>query len=374
MRGRFHQGQDKWMHINQMMRDRKIGILSLQETHLSPDDVADIHKIFEKRLQVYASIDPASPQSKGVAIVINKELSNIVGIQSKELIPGRALHLTIPWHGNSKIMVIAVYAPNDATENANFLNLLETKTRNLPKPDFTLGDFNMVEDAIDRLPHHKDPNVVTDAMLNLKARLHLQDGWRQTFPALKGYTFLQSATGSQSRLDRILVPEGILRNLSDWTIESPGIHTDHQLVSVKYSDPKMPFIGKGRWVLPIHLLKDKKVMDQIHALGKELEARLDNIKGNRTAEDNPQLIFKSFKDEIITVFRDRAKVLIPKMDKDINMLRQELKETLNNLLMGEEERRTESAALQEKIDATEKVRHMKIRDNTAARPQNSGPQ
>jgi hypothetical protein len=73
MRGRFHRGEDKWMRINQIMRDRKIGILAVQETHLSPADVDDIHKIFEKRLQVYATIDPASPQSKGVAIVINKE-------------------------------------------------------------------------------------------------------------------------------------------------------------------------------------------------------------------------------------------------------------------------------------------------------------
>lgn len=30
MRGRFTQGVDKWSHINQMVRDKKIGILALQ--------------------------------------------------------------------------------------------------------------------------------------------------------------------------------------------------------------------------------------------------------------------------------------------------------------------------------------------------------
>ncbi|KAJ7168416.1 Endonuclease/exonuclease/phosphatase, partial [Mycena crocata] len=347
MRGRFHRGEDKWIHINQIVRDRKIGILALQETHLSPNDVEDIHKVFEKRLQIYATIDPASPQSKGVAIVINKEISNIIGIKTHELIPGRALHLTIPWHAEAELTVLAVYAPNDAEENARFLDLLEVKTRNLRKPDIVLGDFNMVEDGIDRLPHHKDPNVVVEAMRKLKSKHNLRDGWRSTFPDEKGYTFLQSATNSQSRIDRVLVTEKVLKNSSDWKIESPGIHTDHQLLSMKCSDPKMPFIGKGRWVLPLHLLKDKKAMDKVYALGKEMEARLENAKDHRSDEENPQTIFKKFKDEIITVFRQRAKILVPNMDREINNMKKELKNTLNTSLIGEEERRTEAAALQE---------------------------
>ncbi|KAJ7136378.1 Endonuclease/exonuclease/phosphatase, partial [Mycena crocata] len=347
MRGRYHQGKDKWEHINQIVRDRKIGILALQETHLSPDDVDNVHKLFGKRLQVFASIDPASPQAKGVAIVINKEISNIIGIKTKEVIPGRALHLTIPWHGESELTILAVYAPNDAGENARFLDLLETKTQGLHKPDILLGDFNMVEDGIDRMPHHKDPRSVTDAMRNIKAKWGLQDGWRQTNPDDKGYTFLQSATESQSRIDRILVTEGIFKHSSDWTIESPGIHSDHQLVSMKYSDPKIPFIGKGRWVLPLHLLKDKTVMNKVYALGKEMEARLENTKNNRTEDENPQVIFKKFKDEITHAFRDRAKVLIPKMDKEISELGKKLKNTLNSPLIGEEGRRTEAAAIQE---------------------------
>jgi hypothetical protein len=83
MRGRFHNGADKWLNINQIMRNKKIGILALQETHLSPKDVDDVHRLFGKRLQVFATIDPASPQSKGVAIVINKDLSNPMARRQK---------------------------------------------------------------------------------------------------------------------------------------------------------------------------------------------------------------------------------------------------------------------------------------------------
>ncbi|KAJ7763069.1 Endonuclease/exonuclease/phosphatase [Mycena metata] len=346
MRGRFHQGQDKWLYINQIMRSRRIGVLGLQETHLSPGEVDDIHKIFGKRLQVYASIDPASPQSKGVAFVVNKEISNIEGIETEELIPGRALRISIPWHGESRVTGVVAYAPNDPTENARFLDILETKLRRR-KPDFVLGDFNMVEDAIDRMPHHKDANVVTEAMLEFKSKLHLIDGWRRAFPDLKSYTFLHAATGSQSRIDRVLLTENMMKYTYDWTIESPGIHTDHQLLSMKYSDPNLPFIGKGRWVLPLRLLKDKKVMEQVYALGKEMEARLEGLGDNRSDEDNPQKIWKSFKDEITELFRERDKVMVPKMEKDIKSLKEKMNKTLNNPLIGEEERRTEESPLHE---------------------------
>ncbi|KAJ7626816.1 hypothetical protein FB45DRAFT_749551, partial [Roridomyces roridus] len=144
MRGRYHKGEDKWMRINQLVREKRIGIAAIQETHLSPDDVEDIHKLFGKRLQVYATIDPASPQSKGVALIVNKELLPIEQIKTKSVVPGRALHMTIPWHGESKLSILAAYAPNDPAENAAFLDGMEEKTRGLAKPDISLGDWNMV--------------------------------------------------------------------------------------------------------------------------------------------------------------------------------------------------------------------------------------
>jgi hypothetical protein len=183
----------------------------------------------------------------------------------------------------------------------------------------------------------------------------------------KAYTLLQSATGSQSRINRILVTGEVFNNSSDWTIEPSGIHTDHQLISMRYSDPEMPFSGKGCWVLPLYLLKDKKVMTQVYELGKRAESRLEEAKDNRTHDENPQTIFKNFKDEITVVFRERAKIRSSKMDADIKYLKEDLAETLNDPLMGEDEQKEECASIQEKLDTTERVRFQKICDNTAAR-------
>ncbi|KAF8128324.1 hypothetical protein K438DRAFT_1645470, partial [Mycena galopus ATCC 62051] len=94
---------------------------------------------------------------------------------------------------------------------------------------------------------------------------------------------------------------------------------------------------------------------------------MENIRGKRTHDDNPQLILKSMKEDFTGIFRQQEKVAIPKMEKDIREMKDELKKTLNDPLMGEDERQTEAAAVQEKIDATERIRFQKIRDNTAAR-------
>jgi hypothetical protein len=92
--------------------------------------------------------------------------------------PGRALHLTIPWHADKEMTVLAAYRPNDPTENAEFLNCMEEKLRSLTKPGVCLGDLSMVEDPIDRLPHHSDHDAPTQAMREFKSKFKLIDGWQ----------------------------------------------------------------------------------------------------------------------------------------------------------------------------------------------------
>jgi len=60
MRGR---GADKWRHINQIMRDKKIGILALQETHLTDELAEQMQALFSKRLKIIHTIDPDRPNA-----------------------------------------------------------------------------------------------------------------------------------------------------------------------------------------------------------------------------------------------------------------------------------------------------------------------
>ena len=173
-------GQDKWNHINQLMRSKRIGIIVLQETHLNEQHTARMHHLFGKRLKIYYTADQDNPNSKGVAVVLNKEITNVHDINSTEIIPGRALNIIIPWHQDQTINILAIYAPNSAKENENFWRHLKQKWQqgNRPKPDLMLGDFNIVEDAIDRISSHSDNSNAVEA---------LQDGQMPLERALNYY-------------------------------------------------------------------------------------------------------------------------------------------------------------------------------------------
>jgi hypothetical protein len=95
MRGR---GTDKWNNINQLIREKKIGILAIQESHLSDVHVEQLHKLFHKRMKILHSIDPQRPNAMGVAVVLNKEIMNTQNTKMQVIILGRAILIQPPWH------------------------------------------------------------------------------------------------------------------------------------------------------------------------------------------------------------------------------------------------------------------------------------
>jgi hypothetical protein len=117
MRGR---GIEKWHYINQLLRDKRIGILALQEAHLLDCHVEHLHGLYPKRLHIIHSSDPNAPNTKGIALVLNKEITNTTNLSTYNVHPGRALLLETNWHANQKLTVLVVYAPNTPNENKDF--------------------------------------------------------------------------------------------------------------------------------------------------------------------------------------------------------------------------------------------------------------
>lgn len=121
-----------------------------------------------------------------------------------EIIPGRAAMLTINWHNDLEVKILNIYAPaNGATINGAFWRELtsEMEQIKLPKPNIMMGDFNVVEDSIDRLPNRPDPASSVDPLQDLRCKLCLIDGWRTTNPTEKNFTWTDGR--SLSRIDRI---------------------------------------------------------------------------------------------------------------------------------------------------------------------------
>ena len=187
------------------MRERRIAVLAIQETHLTENTINELHDQFSGRIHIKHTGDPLQPNSKGVAIILNKQLTKWKEATACEIFPGRALLLTLPWRNDSIINILAIYAPNAANKNQNFWEALDQKwvQENLPLPDIMLGDFNLVEESIDRLPVHRDAPNAIQSLVKFKERLNLFDGWRQNNPTKQSFTFRQpqGVTQARSRID-----------------------------------------------------------------------------------------------------------------------------------------------------------------------------
>ena len=142
-------GKNKWNHINQIIRDEKIGILAVGEAHLNNIRCNNIEQMFGKRLKIIFSCLPNNPNAAGIAFVLNKNITETQNIKTHEIIPGHALMIEIFWHANEYLSVLAIYAPSqNTTENATFWHNIQNffeNNRGIKKPQIMLGDFNMVE-------------------------------------------------------------------------------------------------------------------------------------------------------------------------------------------------------------------------------------
>ncbi|KIY52217.1 DNase I-like protein [Fistulina hepatica ATCC 64428] len=314
--------QNKWMHMNQLIRDKRIGILAVQETHLTQAHVDQIERIFGRRLKVLHSDGENATQAAGIAIVLNKEIMDVQNTEWTEVIPGRAAALRANWgESDGKICILVIYAPNAPRASKNFWEeIVEQWTLlELPKPDIMLGDMNMVEDSIDRLPERRDNEEMAEALDELKLYFRLKDGWRSANPDERGYTYMQTATGSQSRIDRIYVTNAVQKNALHWEIEQTSIATDHKLASVHQED---------------------------------LERTLTMTREELRREGLPsiQQLHTKFKADIKDAAKDIAKVATPLIEKKIEAIQAKIKLNNNDLALTEDERMLSNVVLQKKSE------------------------
>ncbi|KAI0356449.1 DNase I-like protein, partial [Trametes cingulata] len=362
-------GAGKWLLINQLMREERIGLLAVQETHLNDSKVESLKRLFGQNLDFFISADPVNPTgARGVAFVLNKKILNVTECQAPEVIPGRAMTLAFRWKSDRVVRALNVYGPNERAENSAFWDAV--RTADIGRIDAMLGDFNITEQPMDRLPARQDHEAAASSLSELLRSKDMLDGWRETYPNTRAFSYLQASTGSQSRIDRIYVKRGATSDYDGWMMKETGVPTDHKLVLVTVANRSAPFAGKGRWTMPLHLLADADMKREMLALGARLVDGIERIT-ERTDTVNPQVLYASFKKRLTETARNRAKIKVPKMERRIRRLRDELEKLLNASGArgnGEQEVDLQSAAvLQERIGALEAKRFGWSRMNAAAK-------
>ncbi|KAI5822564.1 DNase I-like protein, partial [Schizophyllum commune Tattone D] len=360
----------KWHDVQRVVRNERINVLGLQETHLSDEQADEIREFYQKNLQIFTSAaSEGANNSTGVAIVLNKSITNIADTEEYEIIPGRALMVTVHWHGLLRHSILVTYAPADGpAQNRQFWKDLRKRMieMNLPSPDTHIGDHNMLEDAIDRSPA-KNPRASTlDAFLRFKNTYLLSDGWREENPTTKAYTFL-SNRGTRSRLDRIYVSKEGLKNGHGWFIKKSGIPTDHDMVGYVLTDPQLPHIGKGRWAMPAYLVEDKELDKIINERGRKILSDIRRSQLERTNENNPQTIWQEGKDDIARICREHAKKNVPRLDKEIREVEAKLEDVENDNALTEDAKSISAMLLRQELDNLHRMRIGQSRKTSQAR-------
>ncbi|EJD37616.1 hypothetical protein AURDEDRAFT_73023, partial [Auricularia subglabra TFB-10046 SS5] len=273
---------------------------------------------------------------------MNRLVANWENVETLELVPGRAIVCKMEWRQGTFLKILAIYAPTVKKENGVFwkkIRSLIKKKRNRPmKPDVLLGDFNQVEDAIDRFPAKKNAIDSPDTFDALKKSLNVVDGWRNTFPNKTEWTWRNADRSSMSRIDRIYLTKDLLLSSRDWTIKTSNLtRNDHSRIGVEIAHPNAPEAGPGRWSMRPDLIKNTSFMTEVDALlgsaRNKIEA-LDNQQ--RSADHNAQTIWKDFKDSVRELARKLDKVaagkkrsMLAQAIKDRNKARDDLTAALS---------------------------------------------
>ncbi|KAH6916526.1 Endonuclease/exonuclease/phosphatase [Coprinopsis sp. MPI-PUGE-AT-0042] len=331
----------KWQHMQQVMRENKIGIMAVQETHLKPTTASTLNKQFETTTRIISSSFGLNTNAAGVAFILNKSMTRWSDTSSYEVVPGRALLISTPWKSNRKINILNVYVPNTDNDNKNFWDAVRLKLASPEykdiQPHIVLGDFNKVEDVIDRLPM-KEPECenVLEALRRFKSLLGIKDGWRDENPDEIAFTYMQdtcTAFPSQSWIDRIYVTEETLQNSRNFRMYHSGITTaDHKIVECQIFDPSSPNIGQGRWAMPPYAVESEDLQKTFRKM---------------TADAISDTILSKLKRDIMQEAKDWCKKKIPRLKSLMNEKEKELKKihgdkTLQDDLKVEEAGRLEN--------------------------------
>ena len=223
------------------------------------------------------------------------------------------------------------------------------------RPNVMLGDFNLVEDSLDRLPCHPDDAGAVSALGELKGNLNLIDGWRHTHPDRREYTHQHAPNTSQGRIDRIYIARDLLEPSKEWRIDSSTIETDHWIASVKILIPEAPLIGRGRWQIPTYLFENKDLMKKINELGKKALEDCDAVRYRRSAANNPQTIYSKFKTDVTDLCRSQAEVTHPTITNKIEKLKRRLNAVNNNEFVPEDNKMLESIVIKTEILELERI-------------------
>lgn len=237
----------KFVNLMTFLRDEKVDLVLITESHLNDERLALIDFRGHEDWTIISN-SPSSNQKGLTFILFNRPGSHLTTMtETYRDDAGRALSVEIKVGTAPPVGVLGIYAPtsNAPARQIDFYKALQEQQLRV---DYMLGDFNMVEDTIDRNPQRSVPADVAKEFRSLTKGFALIDGWRLENEEVKQYTWHRADGTSSSRIDRIYASPGVIRKCIKWEI-TPMHLTDHEMVSVEWYPHDKINMGKGLWTL-----------------------------------------------------------------------------------------------------------------------------
>ena len=374
MRGRKdNKKKSKWPTLATLMRKQRMLILGLQETHLDEEEAETISKMCPKIEIISNGI---SKNKEGIAFAINKELANKMTWRHRNLIEGRASRLTIEVEEERGLDIILIYAPNGENEKKIFFEELHRTLEQEPKITnaIIMGDFNSVENELDRFPHRKDKEKVIEKWIETKKKFRLVDGWRQHNGSKKEYTYFQDNTHSMSRIDRIYLDNEIYPYGYNWSHINSAQLSDHDIATVEILKQKLPYIGEGIWRMQQSDIDDETVRKETKKLLKNVENEMKKIKNENN--EGIQQLWMETKEKIKTIVektkKKRRQDIEKKKKKTEKKITKKLEEIERDNHENNKKSREELYALKKKLAKETEREIRRIQESAKARYRQSG--
>ena len=244
--------QNKRELVSQMISDKKLDIIFLQETH------SDINNEVDWGLwwRGHHTLSHGTNLSAGVATLVSPGL-DITITSTSEIMAGRAVAVKAKIQG-LRFCLLNVYASNVGLERLDLFQKVSDFVKQCSQDDCLVmgGDWNCTTDfALDRTgqePHWRS----AAALRQLGAEVGVVDAWRVKHPTDRQYTWVKVVDGgvSAARLDRVYISQSYSNRLLNSHIYPVGF-ADHHLVTLDFHITQTPK-HSSHWHFNVKLLHD----------------------------------------------------------------------------------------------------------------------
>ena len=281
MRGRQKDRKNKITMVVDWIRTNRIAVLAVQETHLMEESLIDLNEKY-RHLKFLGS--GLSTSSGGIMFIINESAGTPQDIQFEVIEKGRSGILSLQY-GAQEMKIVNVYMPNHkAPQREALIKLRRTLRARRDITDtefFIMGDWNFVEDKVDRSPQHDNNHRVTNEMNKLKTSLDILDGWRTSNPGSRSFTW-EGTFGSEkkkifSRIDRIYTTRDTWEITNEYKMINCDF-SDHDGVAVTVREASAAETGTGEAKLNRNITRHPLFEKEADRLLNKLERKLNKYK------------------------------------------------------------------------------------------------